>query len=170
MVREISKTQALEIGLFLIKFNILLIPFYAIAYYEISFFALQELYAKFLVYVLSFLGFQATASSVFIFLDKYEFPINISFDCLGWKSSYSLFALVFATPGEWRDKLKFLRFWVLAFVVINFVRIMSTVLIGYSFGFPYIEPVHTYFWQFAMIAIVLGVWFLWLKRRVSIKK
>ncbi len=170
MVGEISKTQALELGLFLVKFNLLLIPIYAIIYLNISIFALQELYAKFLAYVISFLGFQATASGVLIFLGKYGFPINISFDCLGWKSSYSLFALVFATPGEWKNKLKFLRLWIPAFVLINFVRIMSTVLIGYSFGFQYIEPVHTYFWQFAMIAIVLGVWFLWLKRRVSIKK
>ena len=164
MGRKLPKTQAIEVGIFLLKFNLLLLPFYAIIYYNISFFPLQELYAKFIAFVLTSLGLQATASGVLVYLGKESFPIDISFDCLGWKSSYSLFALVFATRGNVKDKLKFLKIWVPVFILINFVRIISTVLIGFAFGFHLVEPIHSYVWQFVVVGLVIGVWYSWLKK------
>ncbi len=147
-----------------------MIPFYAVIYYNISAFPLQELYAKFIAFVLSSISLQAVASGVLVFLGKEKFAIDISFDCLGWKSSYSLFALVFATPGSVKNKLKFLGLWIPIFAFINFVRIMTTVFVGYGFGFQYMELVHTYIWQFAMIGIVLTTWYVWLKNHSGLSK
>lgn len=153
-----------DVFIFLIKFNILLIPFYAIIYFDVSFYPLQIVFTNFIASILSLLGYQFSKSGFFLFLGESQYPIDISRDCLGWKSVYSLFALIFATPGLIKDKLKFLVAWIPVLFVVNIFRVLITILVGFNFGFQYLEVIHTFLWQGVMIIALLLVWVIWLRK------
>lgn len=166
MVKRPQKKKIIkDVVVFLIKFNLLLIPFYAIIYFDISFYPLQIAFTNFLAAVLKLLNYRVSTSDFFLFLGESKYPIDISRDCIGWKSAYSLFALVFATPGETKSKLKFLCVWIPILFIINIFRVLITLLIGLNFGLEYLEVIHTFFWQEVMIIALILVWCLWLKKR-----
>jgi len=166
MVKRTQKKKIVkDVIFFLIKFNLLLIPFYAIIYFDISFYPLQIAFTNFLAAVLKLLNYQVSTSDFFMFLGESKYPIDISRDCIGWKSMYSLFALVFATPGKTKNKLKFLYVWIPVLFVVNIFRVLITLLIGLNFGLQYLEVIHTFFWQEVMIIALILVWYLWLKKR-----
>ncbi len=148
----------------MIKFNILLIPFYAIIYFDWSFYPLQVAFTNFIASVLSFLGYQVSTSGFFLYLGEKQYQIDISRDCIGWKSAYSLFALVFATPGLIKDKLKFLVVWIPILFVVNIFRVLITMFIGLNFGFQYLEFIHNFLWQEVMIIALLLIWYVWLRK------
>jgi len=100
-----------------------------------------------------------------MFIGESKYPIDISRDCIGWKSMYSIFALVFATAGKIKDKLKFLVAWIPILFIINIFRVLITMLVGLNFGLQYLEIIHTFLWQEVMIFAVLAVFYLWLKKR-----
>jgi len=110
------------------------------------------------------MGYQTSTSDFFLFLGESQYPIDISRDCLGWKSMYSLFALVFATSGLIKDKLKFLAVWVPVLFVVNIFRVLITMLVGLNLGFQYLEFIHTFLWQGIMIIALVLVWYVWLRR------
>jgi len=153
-----------DVLIFLIKFNLLLIPFYAIIYFDLSFYPLQAAFTNFITSILNFLGYHVSTSGFFLYLGEKQYPIDISRDCIGWKSAYSLFALVFATPGLIKDKLKFLVIWIPFLFVVNIFRVLITILVGLNFGFQYLEVIHTFLWQEIMIIALLLVWYIWLRK------
>jgi exosortase/archaeosortase family protein len=171
MAKKSQKKKILkDVIVFLLKFNVLLIPFYAIIYFDVDFYPLQIAFANFLASILRLMKYRASTSGFFLFIGEEEYPIDISRDCIGWKSAYSLFALVFATPGLMKDKLKFLSVWVPVLFVVNVLRTLMTILIGLNFGFQYIEIVHTFLWQEVMIVVLILVWYIWLKKGSLIRK
>ena len=153
-----------EVFIFLIKFNILLIPFYAIIYFDVSFYPLQIAFTDFMASILKSMGYQVSTSEFFLFLGESQYPIDMSRDCLGWKSMYSLFALVFATHGLIKDKLKFLVVWIPVLFIVNIFRVLITMLVGLNYGFQYLEFIHTFLWQGVMIIALLLVWYVWLRK------
>ena len=160
--RTQKKEIVKEVFWFLLKFNLLLIPFYAVIYFDIDFYLLQEWFAGFIGFVLKSFGYFTVVDSFFIYVG--EFVIDISRDCLGWKSAYSLFALVLASPGKLKDKWKFLGAWVPLFFIFNAFRVLITVVAGLEFGVNYLDFFHRILWQEVMIATIIGVWWLWLRR------
>lgn len=165
-----KKKVLIETLLFFVKLNAFLLPFYAIIYFNWSYTPLQIVFAGIIASVIRFFGFEVFQSGFFLFLGKDSFPIDISFDCIGWKSSYSLFALLMATPGKIKQKLYFLVKWIPLLMVVNFSRVIIIILIGYAFGFGWIYPVHTYLFQPLMILIVIGIWFIWMKKEKIYRK
>lgn len=165
MVRAVQKKEIVKnVVLFLLKFNLLLIPFYAIIYFDLSVHSLQVAFANFIVTILRFLNYQVRTSEFYLFIGREEFPIEISMDCLGWKGVYSLFALVFATSGKIKDKLRFLVVWMPVIFVINILRVLFTLIFGLNFGMQYIEFIHTFLWQEVMIAALIVIFYIWLKK------
>jgi len=165
MVKRIQKKKVMRnVILFLLKFNLLLIPFYAIIYFDVSFYPAQTAFADFLASILRLLNYPVSTSDFLMFIGEDRYPIDISRDCIGWKSAYSLFALVFATPGKIKDKSKFLLVWIPVLLVVNVLRVLTVMLIGLNFGVQYLELVHTFLWQEVMIIVLILVWCLWLKR------
>ncbi|MDI6826217.1 MAG: archaeosortase/exosortase family protein [Candidatus Aenigmarchaeota archaeon] len=166
MVRVIQKKEIVsKVLFFLLKFNLLLIPFYAIIYFDLSFYPLQVTFANFIATILKLLDHPVRISEFYLFIGRDEFPIDISMDCLGWKSIYSLFALVFATNGKTKDKLRFLIVWIPMLFVINILRVLITLLVGLNFGMQYLEFIHTFFWQEVMIVVLIVIFYIWLKKR-----
>jgi exosortase/archaeosortase family protein len=160
-----------EVFLFLLRFNILLIPFYLIIYFDLNFYPLQIAFTDFLAFIIKSLNYKVSTSGFLLFLGDSKYPIDISRDCIGWKSSYSLFALVFATPGKIKNKLKFLGMWIPILLLINVFRVVGIILIGLNFGFQYVESVHEFIWQEGIILLVVGIWYIWLRRgKLNIKK
>jgi len=158
-----------ELALFLIKFNILLIPYYAIIYFDISFYSLQAVFANLIAAILKIFSYNVTISDFFLFVGEQNLPIDMSRDCIGWKSAYSLLALVIAAPGKFKNKLKFLGFWIPILLLINVFRVVMIIIIGLNFGIKYLEITHTFIWQELMIIIVIGIWYFWLKKNVISK-
>ncbi len=163
--RTQKKKVLIDAIIFLVKFNLLLVPFYAIIYFNLSYYPFQAAFANFIASVLKSLNYQVRVSGFYLFIGKDEFPIDISMDCIGWKSVYSLFALVFATGGKTREKLKFLVFWMPVLFVVNILRVLITLLIELNFGMQHIEFIHTFLWQEVMIASIIIIWYFWLKKR-----
>lgn len=158
-----KKKVVKDVFLFLFKFNILLIPFYAIIYLDLSFYPLQVSFTNLIASILGLLGYVVKTNDFFMFIGESEYPIDMSRDCIGWKSIYSLFALVFATKGETKYKLRFLFQWSPVLFVINILRVLITILAGLNFGLQYIEVIHTFLWQEVMIIVLIIVFYLWLK-------
>jgi len=164
--RTQKKKVLIDVIIFLIKFNLLLVPFYAIIYFNVSSYPLQTAFTNFIAFILKSLNYQVKTSGFYLFIGKDEYPIDISMDCIGWKSVYSLFALVFATNGgKIKEKLKFLAIWMPVLFIINILRVLITLLIGLNFGMQHIEFVHTFLWQEVMIASIIIIWYFWLKKR-----
>jgi len=172
MVKWSQKKKIMKnVLLFLVKVNLLLIPFYLIIYLDISFYSLQTAFTGFLASILNLLGYQVKTSDYLLSIGENEFPIDISRDCLGWKGIYSLFALVLATPGEMKSKLKFLFIGIPFMFLVNILRIIMTLIIGLNAGLHYIDFIHTFIWQQAMILILIGTWYVWLKKgNINIEK
>jgi len=162
--RSQKKKVVKDLFFFLIKFNLLLIPFYAIILLDIDFYPLQIAFANFLALIIRGLGVNASTSGFFLFIGENKLPIDISRDCIGWKSMYSLFALVFAAPGDKKNKLKFLLPWLPVLFVINIFRTLITIFVGLNFGLYYLELVHTFLWQYVMIFALIGIWYIWLRK------
>ena len=165
MVRIVQKKEiVIKIVIFLLKFNLLLIPFYAIIYFDLSVHPLQVAFANFIATILRLLNYQVRTNEFYLFIGREEFPIEISMDCLGWKGIYSLFALVFATAGKTKEKLRFLAVWMPVLFVINILRVLFTMIFGLNFGMQYIEFIHTFLWQEVMIATLVIIFYIWLKK------
>lgn len=166
MDTELQKEKVLiETLKFFIKLNIVLIPFYIVIYFNLSYLPLQIIVANLTVIIIRIFGFEISQDGVLLFLGKDKFPIEISFDCVGWKSTYSLFALLIASPGTTKQKLYFLARWTPILIGINLFRIIIVLLMGYLIDYNIIYPIHTYISQPLMILVVIGIWFIWIKKK-----
>jgi len=159
MGKRIPKEKDLKrILWFFVKLNILFLPMYAVIYFDLKYEPAQIVFAGIINFIISILGFKIVQDGYMLYLGEKGFPIDISFDCIGWKSGYSLIALVAASPGLWKEKAKFLLKWVPVMFLLNLARVIIALLIGYFFGFSWIPIVHDYILQVAMIFLVLVVW------------
>ena len=165
--RPQKKKIVKEIFWFLLKFNLLLIPFYAVIYFDVDFHFFQELFANFIGSVLR-IGYSVDVSGFFIYVEG--LAIDISRDCLGWKSAYSLVALVLASPGKLKDKFRFLVLWIPIFLVANVFRVLITIVVGLEFGVNYLELLHNIVWQEVIVIGIVGVWYLWLRKVKKLNK
>jgi len=152
---------------FLIKFNLFAIPLYIILYFDLYFLPMQEFLAYISYKTLSFLGYEVSLSGVVIRIVRNLELLNIeiSWDSTGWKSMYTLAALVLATSGpNLCKKGKFLLFGITFLFFLNFLRIITTISIAVNFGFNYFEIVHMLLWREGLIFAVVAIWYFWLRQ------
>ncbi len=166
--RAQKKKVIKEVILFLVKFNLLLIPFYAVVYFDVDFYPVQICFANFIGSMLRIFGYNVEIDGIFIYVK--DLVIDISRDCVGWKSIYSVAALVLASPGMLKKKLKFLVVWTPLLFVINILRVLGVILIGLKFGTKYLELLHKFVWQEIMVVVIIGVWCIWLRKVIKLNK
>lgn len=158
----------LPIAIFLIKFNLLAVPMYLAIYFNIQSIPLQQLLADSVYTVLKFFGYEVVKDGLVLTLTSGFTITNVemTFDCLGWKSMYALAALALATPlpNDTR-KLKFIIAGVALVAVLNFARIVTTILVFYYFSLRAFDLVHTLLWREGLIVAIVLIWFLWLRSR-----
>lgn len=162
---KIKRKSLYSLLKFLIIFNLLALPMYAIIYLDVSFPALQGFLADITSKSLQSMGYSAVSDGYYITLlsENQIARIEISFDCTGWKSLWCLTALALATPVKNDKKIKFLILALPSLFVINFFRIVTTILAIFNFGFQYLDIVHTLLWREFMIILVVALWYFWLK-------
>lgn len=153
---------------FLIRFNLLAIPMYAIIIFGLDMQFAQSLIADALHFVLTSFGYDAVKDGTVLMLSSTSGSaiISIGADCTAWKSAYALAALMLASPVA-NDKKKFaaIAAGVAAILAINMARILTTALSGYWFGFHTLEIVHSVLWQEGMILAILAIWAVWFKKQ-----
>ncbi|MEM5799618.1 MAG: archaeosortase/exosortase family protein [Candidatus Aenigmatarchaeota archaeon] len=163
MGKKLPKQKDLKKVLwFFIKLNLFLLPFYIVIYFDLKYEPAQIAFAKLVAFFFNFLGFKIIQDGFILYLGNNNFPIDISFDCIGWKSSYSLIALVAALPGDLKQKMIFLLKWVPMMFLFNFLRVLSAIIVGFLFGFNYMILFHDYFLQPLMIFLVLFIWMIYI--------
>lgn len=169
MARRIQKKKNLvlrkklkTVAWFLIKFNLLSIPLYLAMYFNFTFPPLQTFLAIAASYIIKLFDYPVTQDDMFLTSSHQQ--IEISWDSTGWKSMYALAALIIATPiANWYKKIRFLFIGIPLVFLINYLRIVSTILISLKFGFQYFDIVHTLLWREGLILAVVGIWFIWLR-------
>lgn len=159
---------------FLIKFNLLAVPMYLILYADVTFYPLQLFLTDIVYWTVSSMGYPVSRNGIAITLLPPASPfeqtsietIVMSFDCTAWKTMYAFAALVVASPvvGN-KKKLKFILFGGALLFAINIIRLVTTVAAAYSFGFQYLEVMHTFLWREGLIFALLALWFLWLRKQ-----
>jgi exosortase/archaeosortase family protein len=152
---------------FLIKLNLLAIPLWVLVYLNFSLPFFQVFLTDILYGPLKFFGVDVVKNNFLLSFSVNNIikTIEIDMACTGWKSMYFLFALVLATPIQNnKKKLKFLAFGLPFIFLINFFRVLSTILIVHGFGLQYLDVVHTILWREGLIFAVLLTWFLWLRK------
>lgn len=155
------------IFIFLIKLNLLVIPLYAIIYYNFSIPAFQNFIASLSYSILKIAGydFSLQGSVLSTFIGNKFMEIEISWDSTGWKSLYILSALIIATPlGNWNRKLLFILAALPAIFLINLARVTTTIIASINFGFQYFDFLHLFLWRAVSIASVIIFWLIFLKR------
>jgi exosortase/archaeosortase family protein len=150
--------------IFLIIFNLLSIPLYIALYMNFSYAPLQEFNAKLVSASLRILGYESSSDGITInmLLGRPE-KIDISWDSTGWKSMYALAALIMSTPISIisrRAKIAFAGIGII--FVLNYIRILTTILISANFGFDWFDIVHTVLWREGLILAVVGLWLAWM--------
>jgi exosortase/archaeosortase family protein len=161
-----------KILFFLIKFNLLAIPLYLILIFNLSFQPFQNFVATLTTISLKSLGYRVAQDgfTLAIFHSNKLSQLEISWDSTGWKSLYALFALVFATSGDLRKKIKFLIIALPTLFLINILRIVSTIVFALEFGFEYFDLIHLFLWREGLIFFVILFWFIWAKSIILRKK
>lgn len=167
MARKIQKKERklLTVLLFLVEFNLLAIPMYLVIYLNLSFQPLQDFLAALTKNSLVLLGYPATQEgSLVITANQNQFySIDVSWDSTGWKSMYALLALAIATPiKSWKKKLKFVSIAIPTIFLLNFLRLLTTILVALFYGLQYFEFVHTLLWREGLILAVVCIWGFWL--------
>jgi len=173
----ILRKKLKTIALFLLVFNLLAIPLYLLMYFNFSYPPLQNFLTSASRPFIEFFGYDTTVITYHacnvpaISGNKFPEPVCVSWDSTGWKSMYALAALAIATPlVVWKKKLKFLAIGVPLIFLINYLRIVTTILIALRFGWQYFEVVHTLIWREGLILAVVAIWYIWLRKTGKAKK
>lgn len=84
-------------------------------------------------------------------------------DCLGWKSMSAFTGLVFASSSSPGKIVRTAALGVSALFLVNIFRIVTTVYLSYMNIISF-EIIHSFLWQWGLTAVVLVMWFGWMKR------
>ncbi len=148
---------------FLVKLNILSIPLYIVIYFNFSIPIIQDFWAIFLKNSLSFLGYitEVESNIIAVNFENKIYEINFSWDSTGWKSFYIMISLVISSGiGTIKYKLKFLAIALPTIILINIIRVISTVILSLNFGFDNFDFIHTFLWSSLMIILIIIIWYL----------
>jgi exosortase/archaeosortase family protein len=82
-----------------------------------------------------------------------------------------LSALTIATPfATMKRKAKFLAISLPLLFILNFIRILTTIVIAINYGFKYFEVVHMFLWREGLIFLIVILWYVWLRKENIIRK
>ena len=166
MKGKFFEKKLVKILFFLLKFNLLAIPLYITLYFNLSFPPLQNFLAYLIFQTLKIFGYSVSLNGYFLIIQNFPEIIEVSWDSTGWKSLYALTALVLATPlSNFYKKMKFLILALPTLFLINYIRILTTILVSIKFGFKYFEIIHTFLWREGLIFAIIAIWVLYLLKK-----
>ncbi|MBU0953401.1 MAG: exosortase/archaeosortase family protein [Nanoarchaeota archaeon] len=157
---------------FLVRLLVLSIPLYIILFF-IDFFPIQEMTAIHSVAILQALGiwWAREGATVTILSGTDFFTFIISPDSTAWKSLVFLVALVVAVPKIDLEKRVFgLAIGLPIVWLVNIGRVLAIIGAEQTFGRDAALLTHDVLWRFGLIALVLGIWIVWLRFSLPKKK
>jgi len=159
--------------LFLTTLILLATPLYLIMETNFSLFGFEKLFSTSVsatlriqgINVNETIGYETNGLKMPVLeIEGLEKQVGIGRACTGYRSILALFALIFSVPKiklskKTRAFLKFLP----AMIIINYLRVYTTILLGILFGDNVFNFVHTFLWREGLIIIILMLWGYWLK-------
>lgn len=110
------------------------------------------------VFVLDTMSIPATLDGAVI--DTNGFAVVIAPVCTGIEVTILFCAAVLVYPAALRARLWGILLGILALAALNFVRIVSLLLIGVMFP-EHFDTSHLIIWQLVMVMAAIGLWLLW---------
>jgi len=155
--------QLIRLLKFVVKFSLLAIPVWLILIFNMQVPVLKDITAAIVYWVIKGLSINAMLSGTTITIPTIDgvFAVNLNWVCVGWESMYIFFALVFATDFVIRKKIRGMVLLPLIYAV-NITRIVSTLVLVSSYGSGLFDILHNT-WTFIFAAILLFLWWVWLK-------
>ena len=151
--------------IFVSRFLVLALPFYFILWLNFDAYPLQLLTAKAVGFLLGILSVEYELNGHMIFIPSVLWTIEIIKDCVGWKSLMALWGLIFATRGvSYKKKIYGALIGIPLIFLGNAIRIASSIWLAIMFGLDKFTFIHDFLWQWGLIALVLGIWWTWLKK------
>jgi len=149
---------------FLVAFNLLAIPMYVVIWTNAELYSLKVLEARLCSLILNAVGIQnfSRENSLYFFRGGNLYVISVSWDSTGWKSLYTFFSLVLATPIAWRKKMLPLIIGLPVIFIANIARIVSTIAFSFLSSLQYFSFLHNFLWKEGMIFLVVLLWGFWL--------
>jgi archaeosortase B (VPXXXP-CTERM-specific) len=112
---------------------------------------------------LRLLGLAAKVNGRIVFLPN--FTIEVVGECTGLYEMLIFLAAVIAYPSGWKKKVVGAVLGIPLLYVINIIRMVFITAVG-NWSPRAFEFMHLYFWQVAMILIIVAVWILWIEKVV----
>jgi exosortase/archaeosortase family protein len=124
------------------------------------------------VHVVETTGLETNGLSMpVLVVEGLENPVGIGRACTGYRSILALLALIFAVPGIGllRKASAFLKF-LPVMVIVNYLRVYSTIVLGILFGDEFFNVVHTFLWREGLIIVIILLWTYWLKSQRRLRR
>ncbi len=162
--------------IFLVRLLVLSIPLYFVLTFG-NLYVLQIIVAGQTNYILTSLGFPASQNEFTLHVSSNQpFTFFISEDSTGWKSMLFFFSLIMAVPDIGKQKIKLSKRAIALLIGIpiiwigNLLRVLGIVLVQQGYGFGAAMLFHDYVYRVGLVALVLVLWFVWLKANLIEKK
>jgi archaeosortase B (VPXXXP-CTERM-specific) len=94
-----------------------------------------------------------------------NFSIEVVGECTGLYEMLIFLAAMIAYPANWKKKLLGAVLGIPALYIVNIIRMVFITMVG-NWSPKSFEFMHMYFWQVAMILIIVSVWVLWIEKVV----
>ena len=98
-----------------------------------------------------------------------NFSMEVVGECTGLYEMLIFLAAMIAYPASYRKKLIGAGLGIPLLYVINIVRMVFIAIVG-NWSPETFDFMHLYFWQVAMILIIVSVWVLWIERVVHYER
>lgn len=153
---EMNETQEklFDTSIFLGKLLALGLVFRSFIFLYPSTAGLQNSLAKILSSLLNFTGFSSTVQGTLILTADATY--RITQDCLGWKSIAAFSGLTLAS-SRIREKWRFLAAGIFLLVLLNIVRVFTTIHLA-SIDFISYDIIHGTLWKWGLTVAVLALW------------
>ncbi len=124
---------------------------------------LMEATATVTGFCLKMLGLEAGVSGRIVSLPN--FSVEVVGECTGVYEMLIFLAAMTAYPAGWRKKLMGAGLGIPFLYAINIIRMVVITAVG-NWSPGTFEFLHLYFWQVAMILIIVATWVLWIEKVV----
>jgi exosortase/archaeosortase family protein len=144
---------------FILVLNLLSIPLYLFIYFKIEVSFLKESEAFLTAELLKVLGLNSVSEKNLVVINNKIY--EISWDSTGWKSLYTLFALIMSTPIRNRRKIKPIIIGLSLIFLFNIARITTTIYLSHKQIYSF-EFLHIGLWRWGSIGFLFFIWFIFL--------
>ncbi len=128
---------------------------------------LMAVTAKVTGFSLKLLGMSVIVSGRVVSLNN--FSMEVVGECTGLYEMLIFLAAMIAYPANYRKKLIGAGLGIPLLYVINIIRMIFIAIVG-NWSPQTFDFMHLYFWQVAMILIIVSVWILWIEKVVHYER